>query len=97
MTEPDVALRTVIGEVMGRVLVRDPLGADEDFFDSGGDSVRAIEVLQLVADRIAATDEQRAELLEALFDDASPTALAAVLTRDDSVAAGRPGAEVSGA
>ncbi|GAA2868951.1 hypothetical protein Acy02nite_40720 [Actinoplanes cyaneus] len=92
MTNPDVALRTVIGEVMGRVLVRDPLSAEEDFFDCGGDSVRAIEVLQLLAERIDATDEQRAELLEALFDDASPAALEAVLAP-----AGRVPSEVRGA
>ncbi len=79
MTEPGADLRAVIAEVMGRVLMREPLAAEEDFFDCGGDSIRAVEVLQLVADRIAATDEQRAQLLEALFDDASPAALAAVL------------------
>jgi hypothetical protein len=78
MTDTPADLPAMIGDVMGRVLVRPPLAPDEDFFDCGGDSVRAIEVLQLVAERSGAPEDLRAALLEALFDTATPAALASV-------------------
>ncbi|MEV0408885.1 hypothetical protein [Actinoallomurus sp. NPDC050550] len=77
-------LPTVIGKVMGEVLQRGPLLAGEDFFRGGGDSLRAIEVLQRLAvedglaDRMGDTELQ-AVLLEAIFEDASPDGLAAVI------------------
>ena len=70
----------VIGTVMGEVLQRGPLEPDEDFFEAGGDSLRAIEVLQRLAvhpevgDRLGTTDMQ-AELLEAIFETPSPAGL----------------------
>ena len=74
-------LSAAIGKVMGEVLLRPPLAADEDFFDAGGDSLRAIEVLQRLAkqpdtiDHLGSTDMQ-ATLLEVIFEDGSPRALA---------------------
>jgi aryl carrier-like protein len=83
-------LPTLIGEVMGDVLKREPLAPDEDFFDAGGDSLRAVEVLQRLVkehDLPASVDpdELQAELLVLIFEDGSPAALAAVVT--DHVAA----------
>ncbi|MBB5870026.1 acetyl esterase [Allocatelliglobosispora scoriae] len=77
-------LSATIGEVMGAVLVRKPLDADEDFFNCGGDSLRAIEVLQRLAtheelaDRLGSTDMQ-AFLLESIFEHSSPAGLASVV------------------
>jgi aryl carrier-like protein len=76
---------TAIAELMGQVLSRDPLAADEDFFEAGGDSLRAVEVLQRfvkvydLPESVDAGDLQ-AELLVAIFEDASPGALGAVVT-----------------
>lgn len=75
---------TAIAELMGQVLSRDPLAADEDFFDAGGDSLRAVEVLQRfvkeqqLPESVDSGDLQ-AELLVSIFEDASPAALAAVV------------------
>jgi hypothetical protein len=80
MVEQPTDLRTVIATAMGEVLVRRPLEADEDFFEAGGDSLRAIEVLHRlgthpeVGDRLGTT-EMQALLLEAIFEDASPAGL----------------------
>ncbi len=82
MDEP-TDLSVTIGRVMGEVLLRGPLAADEDFFASGGDSLRAVEVLQRLAvepgtvDRLG-TPEMQALLLEGIFEDATPGALASV-------------------
>jgi aryl carrier-like protein len=80
MTKEPSELRVVIGELMGEVLVREPLTAREDFFDCGGDSVRAVEVLQrLIGEREAEQAAAlQAALLDAIFEDASPANLAAV-------------------
>jgi hypothetical protein len=79
MSDDSADIRAMIGEVMGLVLVRPPLAAEEDFFDCGGDSIRAIEVLETIADCAQLPEDLRAALLEALFDDASPAALATVV------------------
>jgi hypothetical protein len=85
MADQPTDLRTVIGTVMGDVLARRPLEPDEDFFDAGGDSLRAIEVLQrlgshpLVGDRLGTTDMQ-AQLLEAVFETPSPAGLSSFVT-----------------
>ncbi len=80
--QPDDLCET-IGRVMGEVLLREPLAADEDFFDAGGDSLRAVEILQRLAvepgyaDRLGSVDVQ-ALLLEAIFESATPATLASV-------------------
>lgn len=83
MSKEPSDLPETIGALMGAVLVRAPLGAAEDFFDAGGDSLGAVEVLQRLAAepavvRIGAAEELQAALLEAIFEDASPGALAEV-------------------
>ncbi|MFC7545969.1 phosphopantetheine-binding protein [Plantactinospora sp. GCM10030261] len=78
-------LSASIGKVMGDVLQRAALTADEDFFDSGGDSLRAIEVLQQlptaegVSSAVGSTDMQ-AILLEEIFEKPTPSALATVIS-----------------
>ncbi|OLB81257.1 MAG: hypothetical protein AUI14_03990 [Actinobacteria bacterium 13_2_20CM_2_71_6] len=85
MVDQPTDLRTVIGTVMGEVLVRGPLAPDEDFFEAGGDSLRAIEVLQRlgvheeVGERLGTT-EMQALLLEGIFDNASPSGLSSFVT-----------------
>lgn len=76
----------LIGGLMGKVLGRPPLSPTEDFFDLGGDSLRAIEVLQQMAEHPglvarAGSSEMQAALLEAIFEDGSPAALERVLQR----------------
>ena len=78
--QPDVS--ATIGELMGEALLRDPLAPDEDFFDCGGDSVRAVDVLQRLVDvcRPAgpeAAEALRSTLLETIFEDATPAGWAA--------------------
>ncbi|TDB74922.1 acyl carrier protein [Micromonospora sp. KC723] len=72
-----------IGELMGRALLRGPLAPDEDFFDCGGDSVRAVDVLQQLIDVCGPPGTETAEalrstLLETIFEDATPAGLAKV-------------------
>ncbi len=89
MTDQPSELCGAIGAVMGQVLARAPLTPGEDFFDCGGDSLRAVEVLQrllrehgpvdeYVSDARGREDLQTA-LLEAIFEDASPAALEEVV------------------
>jgi acyl carrier protein len=74
-----------IGRVMGSALLREPLGPDDNFFDHGGDSLRAVEMLQQLfeqygmADDSAASEELQAKLLTATFDKGTPAELAAIL------------------
>jgi Phosphopantetheine attachment site len=102
MTDRPSALRASIGRVMGEVLLREPLGPHEDFFDHGGDSLRAVEVLQRLVEERALTEASatrlRAALLEAIFEDASPAGLATVwLAYEDPAAAGAtPGERAPG-
>ncbi|WP_158883762.1 acyl carrier protein [Amycolatopsis anabasis] len=84
MRDQSADLRATIGKVMGEVLVRAPLTAHDDFFECGGDSLRAVEVLQRLVEEhgpagTEAADDLQAELLLAIFDDASPAGLASVI------------------
>lgn len=85
-------LAAVVGATMGSVLERHPLSPDEDFFDCGGDSLRAVDLIaRLVAQRTAdavTADRLRTALLLAVFDDATPRSLAAVLERTGTVSSG---------
>ena len=79
-----VELDALIGNVMGEVLQREPLGPDDDFFDNGGDSLRAIDVLQRLrtADGVGTSlddVDMRAILLEAIFESPTPAGLAGVV------------------
>lgn len=74
-------LCAAIGRVMGEVLVRAPLTAEENFFACGGDSLRAVEMLQRLAldeslDGRLGSPAVQALLLEEVFEDATPRALA---------------------
>lgn len=76
-------LCALIGRVMGEVLLTAPLARDADFFESGGDSLRAVEMLQRLgavdgaADWLGSLDVQ-ARMLEGVFEDATPAGLASV-------------------
>ncbi|MEV4490113.1 phosphopantetheine-binding protein [Micromonospora coxensis] len=85
MAQDSAALSATIGKVMGDVLQRGALAPNDDFFDSGGDSLRAIEVLQRlisedgIPSAVGSTDMQ-AILLEEIFEKPTPSALAAVVS-----------------
>ncbi|MEU8238949.1 acyl carrier protein [Actinoplanes missouriensis] len=75
---------TVIAEEMGRVLSGEPLDLHRDFFLAGGDSVRAVELITRLGERFSdGTEEDSARLCSALllavFEDATPEALAVVV------------------
>jgi len=75
---------TAVATEMGRLLVRPPLEPSEDFFLSGGDSLRAVELISRLVARYETDertgDELRATLLLAVFDEATPASLAGILT-----------------
>ena len=72
-----------IGTEMGDLLMRPSLDPAEDFFLSGGDSLRAVELISRLVERYGIDDETtsrlQAALLLAIFDEATPAALADVL------------------
>ena len=51
LTDDIGELMSVVAHTMGDVLLRAPLAPTEDFFDCGGDSMRAVEVLSRLIDR----------------------------------------------
>lgn len=76
-----------IGAEMGALVVRAPLEPTEDFFACGGDSLRAVELIDWLTDRCRpeggeAAARLRAALLMAAFDDATPRSMAAVVQQD---------------
>ncbi|MEO3777512.1 hypothetical protein ABGB16_11825 [Micromonospora sp. B11E3] len=82
---PD-ALATAIAREMGNILVRQPLGLMDDFFLAGGDSSRAVELITRLVERCAlgdaeATDQLHAALTLAMFDNASPAAIAEAIAK----------------
>lgn len=85
MAQDSAALSAAIGKVMGDVLQRGALAPDDDFFDSGGDSLRAIEVLQRMVNAegippAVGSTEMQAILLEEIFEKPTPSALASVMS-----------------
>ncbi|MFE0424385.1 sugar phosphate nucleotidyltransferase [Streptomyces sp. NPDC058953] len=77
-------LPSQIARDMGTVLECRPLGPADDFFLLGGDSLRAVDLIARLTERFEpvdpeAADRLHAELLLAVFDDASPAALADVV------------------
>lgn len=81
--EPDT-MSQAIGETMGQVLGAAALGKDEDFFARGGDSLRALEMVSRLGSHpslpLARSSEAQSRLVESVFVDGTPAALAAVLT-----------------
>jgi hypothetical protein len=73
----------VIAGEMGRILATGPLAGDADFFAAGGDSIRVVELVDRVVERyrdaVDDADEMGSRLLLAVFDNASPEGLAAVV------------------
>ena len=84
----DVArISGIIGAEMGDILSRTPLTPDEDFVASGGDSLRAVDLVTRLVDRWHPVDGEAAErlraaLVTAVFDQATPGHLAAVVAAE---------------
>jgi hypothetical protein len=71
----------IVGAEMGSLLMRPPLDASDDFFLSGGDSLRAVELISRLVSRWhpaggEAADNLRNTLLTAIFDNSTPEFLA---------------------
>ncbi|NUP16238.1 MAG: hypothetical protein HOZ81_09080 [Streptomyces sp.] len=85
LVETNDIAATVAGE-MTDILAGEPVAVTDDFFISGGDSLRAVELITRLTDRYrpAQGGEENvlgSALLVAIFDDATPQALAAVIER----------------
>ncbi|WP_306359963.1 non-ribosomal peptide synthetase [Nocardia sp. CC227C] len=80
---PRTPTEALVAGVMGEVLGRSDIGADQDFFDIGGNSLSAT---QLVARLAAVGGRQLA--VRSVFDHPTPAELAVLL--DDSGSGGRP-------
>ena len=76
---PTTALEVAIVDVWERVLGVEPIGIDDDFFDLGGDSLAALEMVIAVSDAIGATVRE-----EYVFAHTTPRALAAAISAADS-------------
>ncbi|MDF3313681.1 condensation domain-containing protein, partial [Rhodococcus sp. T2V] len=87
--EPATAAERMVADVFARILGVHPVGADDSFFDLGGDSLSATRVIAAI------NTEQGTTLgVRDLFDTPTVTALARVVTesdhRDDGDRAARP-------
>jgi acyl carrier protein len=83
-TPKTVGVIRAVAEEMGTVLSCPPLGASDDFFLSGGDSLRAVELISRLSERYAGDDADTAAalgsaMLIAVFDEPTPDGLAAAL------------------
>ncbi|MFI8423902.1 phosphopantetheine-binding protein [Streptomyces sp. NPDC085479] len=83
-----------IAEEMAAVLSLPSVSTADDFFQCGGDSVLAVQLVSRVADRLRPDNREAAEellsiLLMTMFEDASPHALASAVEAE----AGRQGAD----
>lgn len=76
---PASLLAEQLAAVMGQVLSGGPLGADADFFEHGGDSLRALRVIALVEERLG----HRLSVAD-VFAAATPGALAERLAAGDA-------------
>ena len=89
LTGPDHVAAQVSQE-MGALLAGRTVGMTEDFFLSGGDSVRAVELITRLSERFRrpgdSADELGSALLLAVFDDATPTALASIIEQHQASA-----------
>jgi amino acid adenylation domain-containing protein len=77
LERPRTELEETVAEIFADLLGRGRVGATEDFFDLGGDSLLAV---QLVAELEALTG--RAAALDAIAADPTPRGIAAILTAD---------------
>ncbi len=83
---PTTATEVAIVDVWERILGVEPVGVDDDFFDLGGDSLAALEMVIAVSDTIGRTVRE-----ELAFSHTTPRALAAALARGaDEDDAGTP-------
>lgn len=84
MSDDATERESVIAGEMGDVLSRAPLGPGDDFLRCGGDSLQVVELVARLVDRFQPGRAEtaaalRSDLLLAVFDDATPRALAAVV------------------
>lgn len=85
MTEASADVMKTVSAEMGRILARPPLEPEADFFRLGGDSVRAVELIDSLSKRYdprpgGEESPLAAQLLLAIFDEATPRGVASVIT-----------------
>ncbi|WP_176955451.1 acyl carrier protein [Sinosporangium album] len=76
----------VVAREMGKILTAPPLGSSDDFFLCGGDSLRAVELISRITSRYQPVTSEGesalgSELLLAIFDEATPRGIAAIVER----------------
>ena len=81
--EPRTQAEAVAARAFGRVLELEQVGVEDDFFELGGDSLSAVELLASLSDALG-VELEAADLLEA----PTPAALAARAGRPDTAAPG---------
>jgi aryl carrier-like protein len=84
MTETLTGVVSLVSQEMGEVLSRHHFEPAEDFFDHGGDSLRAVELITRLTARYEHLGAERAEqlgadLLLAVFEDATSAGLASII------------------
>lgn len=78
---PAPALVSAVADEMGDILGT-PVDDDDDFFVCGGDSLRAVELIdRLVQQRADSDPSMVSAMLDAVFEDPTPRGLASVLER----------------
>ncbi|MDX2525283.1 acyl carrier protein [Streptomyces europaeiscabiei] len=73
-----------VAKEMGDILSQPPLEPEADFFLLGGDSLRAVELINRLSDRYDPRSEGEesklaSQLLLAMFDEATPIGIASII------------------
>jgi acyl carrier protein len=84
MRETAAEVAELVAKEMGDILSRPPLEREGDFFLLGGDSLRAVELINRLSARYDARPEGEeselaAQLLLAMFDEATPAGIASII------------------
>ncbi|MEM9134198.1 MAG: amino acid adenylation domain-containing protein [Actinomycetota bacterium] len=87
---PETELEATIIGIWERLLRTEPIGADDDFFALGGDSLGALEMVAALENAI-----ERPVGDELAFGHTTPRALAAAIEAADSLRAGADGADAT--
>ncbi|MET8139922.1 phosphopantetheine-binding protein [Sphaerisporangium sp. NPDC005288] len=84
MRETAAEVTDSVAKEMGDILLQPPLEPEADFFLLGGDSLRAVELINRLCARYAPRPqgeepELAARLLLAMFDEATPAGVASII------------------
>jgi acyl-CoA synthetase (AMP-forming)/AMP-acid ligase II/thioesterase domain-containing protein len=85
---PETPNERVLASLFETVLERRDVGVHESFFELGGDSLAALQLVEAVVDRFAVADARRPALESALMTDGTVASLARVIEDSDPPDAG---------